>query len=71
VQLQQFGAGELLADGVAIATVREMAAVITAVVLSGRTGAAFAGPAGPVGGQHASRIAGRPGLARQPEPDRP
>lgn len=42
VQLQQFGAGELLADGVAIATVREMGAVITAVVLSGRTGAAFA-----------------------------
>jgi len=42
VQLQQFGAGELLADGVALATVREMAAVITAVVLSGRTGAAFA-----------------------------
>ena len=42
VQLQLFGAGELLADGVAIATVREMAAVITAVVLSGRTGAAFA-----------------------------
>ncbi len=42
VQLLQFGAGELLADGVAIATVREMAAVITAVVLSGRTGAAFA-----------------------------
>ncbi|MDR3415208.1 MAG: ABC transporter permease [Nevskia sp.] len=42
VQLLQFGAGVLLADGVAIATVREMAAVITAVVLSGRTGAAFA-----------------------------
>jgi len=42
VQLLQFGAGDLLADGVAIATVREMAAVITAVVLSGRTGAAFA-----------------------------
>jgi len=42
VQLAQFGAGELLADGVAIATVREMGAVITAVVLSGRTGAAFA-----------------------------
>jgi len=42
VQLLQFGAGYLLADGVAIATVREMAAVITAVVLSGRTGAAFA-----------------------------
>ncbi len=42
VQLKEFGAGELLADGVALATVREMAAVITAVVLSGRTGAAFA-----------------------------
>jgi phospholipid/cholesterol/gamma-HCH transport system permease protein len=42
VQLAQFGAGDLLADGVAIATVREMGAVITAVVLSGRTGAAFA-----------------------------
>jgi phospholipid/cholesterol/gamma-HCH transport system permease protein len=42
VQLVQFGAGILLADGVAIATVREMAAVITAVVLSGRTGASFA-----------------------------
>ena len=42
VQLLQFGAGILLADGVAIATVREMGAVITAVVLSGRTGAAFA-----------------------------
>jgi phospholipid/cholesterol/gamma-HCH transport system permease protein len=42
IQLQQFGAGILLADGVTIATVREMAAVITAVVLAGRTGAAFA-----------------------------
>jgi phospholipid/cholesterol/gamma-HCH transport system permease protein len=42
VQLASFGAGMLVADGVAIAEVREMAAVITAVVLSGRTGAAFA-----------------------------
>jgi len=42
VQLLQFGAGMYVADGVAIAMVREMAAVITAVVLAGRTGAAFA-----------------------------
>lgn len=42
VQLKQFGAGMFVADLVSIATVREMAAVITAVVLSGRTGAAFA-----------------------------
>jgi len=42
VQLQKFGAGMFVADLVSIATVREMAAVITAVVLSGRTGAAFA-----------------------------
>lgn len=42
VQLQKFGAEIFVADLVSIATVREMAAVITAVVLSGRTGAAFA-----------------------------
>lgn len=42
VQLQKFGAEMFVADLVSIATVREMAAVITAVVLSGRTGAAFA-----------------------------
>lgn len=42
VQLLKFGAGMFVADLVSIATVREMAAVITAVVLSGRTGAAFA-----------------------------
>lgn len=42
VQLLKFGAGQFVADLVSIATVREMAAVITAVVLSGRTGAAFA-----------------------------
>jgi phospholipid/cholesterol/gamma-HCH transport system permease protein len=42
VELLQFGAAVLLADGVTIATVREMGAVITAVVLCGRTGAAFA-----------------------------
>ncbi|WP_051377812.1 MlaE family ABC transporter permease [Derxia gummosa] len=42
VQLVKFGAGIFVADLVAIASSREMAAVITAVVLSGRTGAAFA-----------------------------
>ena len=42
IQLEKFGAEMFVADLVSIATVREMAAVITAVVLSGRTGAAFA-----------------------------
>jgi phospholipid/cholesterol/gamma-HCH transport system permease protein len=42
VQLLQFGAGIFVADLVAIAMVRELAAVITAVVMAGRTGAAFA-----------------------------
>ena len=42
VQLMKFGAEIFVADLVSIATVREMAAVITAVVLCGRTGAAFA-----------------------------
>lgn len=42
VQLIQFGAGIFVADLVAIAVSREMAAVITAVVMCGRTGAAFA-----------------------------
>jgi len=42
VQLAKFGAGIFVADLVGIAVVREMAAIITAVVISGRTGAAFA-----------------------------
>lgn len=42
VQLLQFGAGIFVADLVAIAVSREMAAVITGVVMCGRTGAAFA-----------------------------
>jgi phospholipid/cholesterol/gamma-HCH transport system permease protein len=42
VQLVQFGAGIFVADLVSIAVAREMAAVITAVVMAGRTGAAFA-----------------------------
>jgi phospholipid/cholesterol/gamma-HCH transport system permease protein len=42
VQLQRFGAEIFVADLVGIATAREMAALITAVVLAGRLGAAFA-----------------------------
>lgn len=42
IQLMKFGAEIFVADLVSIATVREMAAVITAVVLCGRVGAAFA-----------------------------
>lgn len=42
VQLIKFGAGIYVADLVGIAVAREMAAVITAVVMAGRTGAAFA-----------------------------
>jgi phospholipid/cholesterol/gamma-HCH transport system permease protein len=42
VQLVKFGAGIFVADLVAIAVSREMASVITAVVMCGRTGAAFA-----------------------------
>jgi phospholipid/cholesterol/gamma-HCH transport system permease protein len=42
VQLRKFGAGLFVADLVGIAVAREMAAIITAVVMAGRTGAAFA-----------------------------
>ena len=42
VQLVKFGAGIFVADLVSIAVTREMAAVITAVVISGRTAASFA-----------------------------
>ena len=42
VQLIKFGAGIYVADLVGIAVAREMAAIITAVVIAGRTGAAFA-----------------------------
>ena len=42
VQLQKFGAGLYVADLVGISVCREMAALITAVVMSGRTAASFA-----------------------------
>ncbi len=42
VQLTNFGANLLVADLVAIAMVREMGVVMTAIIMSGRTGAAYA-----------------------------
>ncbi len=42
VQLQRFGAGIYIADLVGIAVVRELAALVTAIVMAGRTGGAYA-----------------------------
>jgi phospholipid/cholesterol/gamma-HCH transport system permease protein len=42
VQLQRFGAGIYVANLVGIAIVREMAALVTAIVMAGRTGGAYA-----------------------------
>ena len=42
VQLANFGAGLYVADLVGIAMVREMGVVMTSIIMSGRTGAAFA-----------------------------
>jgi phospholipid/cholesterol/gamma-HCH transport system permease protein len=42
VQLSNFGANLFVADLVGIAMVREMGVVMTAIIMSGRTGAAFA-----------------------------
>jgi phospholipid/cholesterol/gamma-HCH transport system permease protein len=42
VQLRRFGAGLYIADLTGIAIAREMAAIITAVVMAGRTGGAYA-----------------------------
>ncbi len=46
IQLQRFGASIYVADLVGIATVREMGCVMTGIILSGRTGAAFAAQLG-------------------------
>jgi phospholipid/cholesterol/gamma-HCH transport system permease protein len=46
VQLQQFGAEIYVADLVGIAMAREMGAVMTAIIMAGRTGAAFAAQLG-------------------------
>jgi len=46
VQLQQFGAEIYVADLVAIGIVREMGAMMTAIIMAGRTGASFAAQLG-------------------------
>lgn len=46
VQLRQFGAQIFVADLVAVGMVREMGALMTAVIMAGRTGAAYAAQLG-------------------------
>jgi phospholipid/cholesterol/gamma-HCH transport system permease protein len=46
VQLEQFGATMYVANLVAIAMVRDMGAMMTAIIMAGRTGAAFAAQLG-------------------------
>ena len=46
MQLEAFGAGIYTANLVAIAMVREMAPIMTAIILAGRTGAAYAAEIG-------------------------
>ena len=46
VQLQNFGAGIYIADLVGIAMTREMAAIMTGIIMAGRTGAAYAAEIG-------------------------
>jgi len=46
MQLNSFGAGIYTADLVAIAMVREMAPIMTAIIMAGRTGAAYAAQIG-------------------------
>jgi len=46
IELKRFGASIYVADLVGIATVREMGCIMTGIILSGRTGAAFAAQLG-------------------------
>jgi len=46
IQLQQFGAAIYVADLVAVAMVREMGAMMTGIVMAGRTGASYAAQLG-------------------------
>ncbi len=46
MQLQMFGAGIFTANLVALAMVREMAPIMTAIIMAGRTGAAYAAQIG-------------------------
>jgi phospholipid/cholesterol/gamma-HCH transport system permease protein len=45
-QMNQFGAGIYVANLVAVALVREMSAIMTGIIMAGRTGAAFAAQLG-------------------------
>ena len=46
MQLQMFGAGIYTADLVALAMIREMSAIMTGIIMAGRTGAAYAAQIG-------------------------
>ena len=46
MQLNNFGAGIFTADLVAVAMIREIAAIMTAIIMAGRTGAAYAAEIG-------------------------
>ena len=46
MQLEMFGAGIFTANLVAVAMVREMAAIMTAIIMAGRTGASYAAQIG-------------------------
>ncbi len=46
IQLRQFGAGIFVANLVAVAMTREMGALMTGIIMAGRTGAAFAAQIG-------------------------
>ena len=78
VQLTQFGAEIFVANLVAIAMLREMGAVMAAVIMAGRTGAAYAAELGTMQVNeevdaltHARRLAdGVPGPAPRPRPRR-
>ena len=46
IELRRFGAGIYVADLVAIATVRELGCIMTAIIMAGRTGSGFAAQLG-------------------------
>ena len=50
IQLRQFGAGIYVANLVAVAMAREMGAIMTGIIMAGRTGAAFAAQIGSMKG---------------------
>ena len=73
VQLAKYGSEIFVADLVGIATVREMGAMMVGVVMSGRTGAAFAADSGtpPTGGNVSFNLRRRSKLVRVRERDFP